>query len=153
MFHSNSWHLVYILYFFSLDPPEWVPDEACNSCIACKAPFTVIRRKHHCRSCGKVQYHTHQPWHSETTVYHFTPALVNLNLDMWRIEHVYKPCSVCCRSSAPAALHTQPRYPVMARWSPWECALTATCFTSHLFTVTGLVFDCSPASHHHHTST
>ncbi|XP_034051075.1 lateral signaling target protein 2 homolog isoform X2 [Thalassophryne amazonica] len=36
------------------DPPEWVPDDACNSCIACKAPFTVIRRKHHCRSCGKI---------------------------------------------------------------------------------------------------
>ncbi|XP_052001248.1 lateral signaling target protein 2 homolog [Xyrauchen texanus] len=36
------------------DPPEWVPDEACNSCISCKAPFTVIRRKHHCRSCGKI---------------------------------------------------------------------------------------------------
>ncbi|KAA0711456.1 Lateral signaling target protein 2 -like protein [Triplophysa tibetana] len=36
------------------DPTEWVPDEACNSCIACKAPFTVIRRKHHCRSCGKI---------------------------------------------------------------------------------------------------
>uniref|UniRef100_UPI0037E7EAAE lateral signaling target protein 2 homolog isoform X3 n=1 Tax=Semicossyphus pulcher TaxID=241346 RepID=UPI0037E7EAAE len=36
------------------DPPDWVPDEACNSCIACKAPFTVIRRKHHCRSCGKI---------------------------------------------------------------------------------------------------
>ncbi|XP_010765302.1 lateral signaling target protein 2 homolog isoform X2 [Notothenia coriiceps] len=36
------------------DPPDWVPDEVCNSCIACKAPFTVIRRKHHCRSCGKI---------------------------------------------------------------------------------------------------
>ncbi|XP_028294353.1 lateral signaling target protein 2 homolog isoform X2 [Gouania willdenowi] len=36
------------------DPPDWVPDEDCNSCIACKAPFTVIRRKHHCRSCGKI---------------------------------------------------------------------------------------------------
>ncbi|KAM7403052.1 hypothetical protein PAMA_003805 [Pampus argenteus] len=36
------------------DPPDWVPDEACSSCIACKAPFTVIRRKHHCRSCGKI---------------------------------------------------------------------------------------------------
>ncbi|XP_047200729.1 lateral signaling target protein 2 homolog isoform X2 [Girardinichthys multiradiatus] len=36
------------------DPPDWVPDDACNSCIACKAPFTVIRRKHHCRSCGKI---------------------------------------------------------------------------------------------------
>ncbi|XP_032403482.1 lateral signaling target protein 2 homolog isoform X1 [Xiphophorus hellerii] len=36
------------------DPPDWVPDDACNSCITCKAPFTVIRRKHHCRSCGKI---------------------------------------------------------------------------------------------------
>ncbi|XP_017273362.1 lateral signaling target protein 2 homolog isoform X2 [Kryptolebias marmoratus] len=36
------------------DPPDWVPDDACSSCIACKAPFTVIRRKHHCRSCGKI---------------------------------------------------------------------------------------------------
>ncbi|XP_072904046.1 lateral signaling target protein 2 homolog isoform X2 [Hemitrygon akajei] len=36
------------------DPPEWVPDEACSYCTACKAPFTVIRRKHHCRSCGKI---------------------------------------------------------------------------------------------------
>uniref|UniRef100_A0A452TL88 Zinc finger FYVE-type containing 28 n=1 Tax=Ursus maritimus TaxID=29073 RepID=A0A452TL88_URSMA len=36
------------------DPPEWVPDEVCGFCTACKAPFTVIRRKHHCRSCGKV---------------------------------------------------------------------------------------------------
>ncbi|XP_075874209.1 lateral signaling target protein 2 homolog isoform X1 [Nelusetta ayraudi] len=36
------------------DPPDWVPDEACSICIACKAPFTVIRRKHHCRSCGKI---------------------------------------------------------------------------------------------------
>ncbi|XP_028920019.1 lateral signaling target protein 2 homolog isoform X2 [Ornithorhynchus anatinus] len=36
------------------DPPEWVPDEVCSYCTACKAPFTVIRRKHHCRSCGKI---------------------------------------------------------------------------------------------------
>ncbi|XP_058526425.1 lateral signaling target protein 2 homolog [Ochotona princeps] len=36
------------------DPPEWVPDEACGLCTACKAPFTVIRRRHHCRSCGKI---------------------------------------------------------------------------------------------------
>lgn len=39
---------------FLTDPPDWVPDEVCSYCTACKAPFTVIRRKHHCRSCGKV---------------------------------------------------------------------------------------------------
>nr|XP_033806537.1 lateral signaling target protein 2 homolog isoform X2 [Geotrypetes seraphini] len=36
------------------DLPDWVPDDACSYCTACKAPFTVIRRKHHCRSCGKI---------------------------------------------------------------------------------------------------
>ncbi|KAG5845397.1 hypothetical protein ANANG_G00138560 [Anguilla anguilla] len=36
------------------DLPDWVPDEACSFCTGCKAPFTVIRRKHHCRSCGKI---------------------------------------------------------------------------------------------------
>ncbi|XP_041123936.1 lateral signaling target protein 2 homolog isoform X3 [Polyodon spathula] len=36
------------------DPPDWVPDEVCSYCTACEAPFTVIRRKHHCRSCGKI---------------------------------------------------------------------------------------------------
>lgn len=43
---------------FLPDPPDWVPDEVCSYCTACKAPFTVIRRKHHCRSCGKVMTHS-----------------------------------------------------------------------------------------------
>uniref|UniRef100_A0A4W5QKR9 Lateral signaling target protein 2 homolog n=1 Tax=Hucho hucho TaxID=62062 RepID=A0A4W5QKR9_9TELE len=36
------------------DLPTWVPDEACSVCTACNAPFTLIRKKHHCRSCGKI---------------------------------------------------------------------------------------------------
>nr|XP_025046291.1 lateral signaling target protein 2 homolog isoform X3 [Pelodiscus sinensis] len=43
-----------VLLCFLIDPPDWVPDEVCSYCTACKAPFTVIRRKHHCRSCGKI---------------------------------------------------------------------------------------------------
>ncbi|XP_069755000.1 lateral signaling target protein 2 homolog isoform X2 [Narcine bancroftii] len=34
-------------------PPEWIADSACNQCMSCKAPFTIIRRRHHCRNCGK----------------------------------------------------------------------------------------------------
>ncbi|XP_053317858.1 lateral signaling target protein 2 homolog isoform X2 [Spea bombifrons] len=34
--------------------PEWVPDSACNQCSCCCAPFTLLRRRHHCRSCGKI---------------------------------------------------------------------------------------------------
>lgn len=48
------WFMFPLVAVFLTDPPDWVPDEVCSYCTACKAPFTVIRRKHHCRSCGKV---------------------------------------------------------------------------------------------------
>lgn len=35
-------------------PPSWVPDQAAPACMACFAPFTVVRRRHHCRNCGKI---------------------------------------------------------------------------------------------------
>lgn len=34
--------------------PEWVPDSTCSQCSACRSPFTLLRRRHHCRSCGRV---------------------------------------------------------------------------------------------------
>uniref|UniRef100_A0A146MEV2 Lateral signaling target protein 2 homolog n=1 Tax=Lygus hesperus TaxID=30085 RepID=A0A146MEV2_LYGHE len=34
--------------------PSWVPDQAAPTCMSCTAPFTVVRRRHHCRNCGKV---------------------------------------------------------------------------------------------------
>ncbi|XP_039415821.1 lateral signaling target protein 2 homolog isoform X1 [Corvus cornix cornix] len=34
--------------------PEWVPDSTCCQCSACRSPFTLLRRRHHCRSCGKI---------------------------------------------------------------------------------------------------
>ncbi|XP_068816035.1 lateral signaling target protein 2 homolog isoform X2 [Struthio camelus] len=34
--------------------PEWVPDSSCSQCSACRSPFTLLRRRHHCRSCGKI---------------------------------------------------------------------------------------------------
>lgn len=35
-------------------PPPWVPDNEAPVCMSCKAMFTVVRRRHHCRNCGKV---------------------------------------------------------------------------------------------------
>ncbi|XP_046994160.1 lateral signaling target protein 2 homolog [Schistocerca americana] len=35
-------------------PPPWVPDIMAPRCMACAAAFTVVRRRHHCRNCGKV---------------------------------------------------------------------------------------------------
>ncbi|XP_046340087.2 lateral signaling target protein 2 homolog [Haliotis rufescens] len=36
------------------DPPHWVPDEVSPLCMACRIPFTFVRRRHHCRNCGKI---------------------------------------------------------------------------------------------------
>ena len=33
---------------------HWMPDQLCKQCYACDTPFTVFRRRHHCRLCGQV---------------------------------------------------------------------------------------------------
>ncbi|XP_028995804.1 zinc finger FYVE domain-containing protein 21 isoform X1 [Betta splendens] len=38
---------------FSLDEPQWVPDKECSRCMQCDTKFDFIRRKHHCRRCGR----------------------------------------------------------------------------------------------------
>ncbi|XP_076393139.1 smad anchor for receptor activation isoform X2 [Megachile rotundata] len=35
-------------------PPFWVPDSEAPSCMLCDVKFTVMKRRHHCRACGKV---------------------------------------------------------------------------------------------------
>ena len=34
--------------------PFWVPDAEAPNCMICSTKFTVVKRRHHCRSCGKV---------------------------------------------------------------------------------------------------
>jgi len=36
------------------DRQHWMPDRLCKHCYACDTPFTVFRRRHHCRLCGQV---------------------------------------------------------------------------------------------------
>ncbi|KAJ9461220.1 Lateral signaling target protein 2-like protein [Diplonema papillatum] len=36
------------------EAPQWRPDVDVNTCEGCRKPFTMIRRRHHCRSCGGV---------------------------------------------------------------------------------------------------
>jgi len=33
---------------------EWIRDDEAPACMQCNAPFTVTRRRHHCRNCGGV---------------------------------------------------------------------------------------------------
>ncbi|KAL1439301.1 hypothetical protein MTO96_010326 [Rhipicephalus appendiculatus] len=34
--------------------PVWMPDEFTSNCMDCNAHFTLLRRRHHCRRCGKI---------------------------------------------------------------------------------------------------
>ncbi|CAB3361725.1 Hypothetical predicted protein [Cloeon dipterum] len=34
--------------------PYWIPDSEAPACMHCEAKFTIIKRRHHCRACGKV---------------------------------------------------------------------------------------------------
>ena len=34
--------------------PFWIPDETAPKCQECGVKFTVIKRRHHCRACGRV---------------------------------------------------------------------------------------------------
>lgn len=34
--------------------PQWMDDQKANACLKCGVKFTIVRRRHHCRACGKV---------------------------------------------------------------------------------------------------
>ncbi|ORX50150.1 hypothetical protein DM01DRAFT_1308441 [Hesseltinella vesiculosa] len=36
------------------DKEFWMPDEQCKECYKCRKPFTMFRRRHHCRICGQI---------------------------------------------------------------------------------------------------
>ena len=35
-------------------PATWIPDKRAKRCFGCGVTFTTFRRKHHCRSCGRI---------------------------------------------------------------------------------------------------
>jgi len=38
----------------SVSSVVWMPDESACSCTICEEPFTMFRRRHHCRACGLI---------------------------------------------------------------------------------------------------
>ncbi|XP_018026157.1 zinc finger FYVE domain-containing protein 21 [Hyalella azteca] len=39
---------------FELAEPEWIPDEDSPVCMECEEKFDFLKRRHHCRRCGRV---------------------------------------------------------------------------------------------------
>ncbi|XP_076368406.1 uncharacterized protein LOC143255900 isoform X3 [Tachypleus tridentatus] len=39
---------------FYFTKPSWEPDSCATSCNLCETRFTQLKRKHHCRNCGKI---------------------------------------------------------------------------------------------------
>lgn len=35
-------------------PKMWIPDHRVKSCFKCRTPFNILRRRHHCRFCGRI---------------------------------------------------------------------------------------------------
>ena len=47
----------------------WVPDELVVQCWWCTRPFTMTRRRHHCRGCGKVSHCDCTTWRGMCALY------------------------------------------------------------------------------------
>jgi len=39
------------------EAPIWIPDGDAESCMLCKTHFNIVKRRHHCRNCGRVVCH------------------------------------------------------------------------------------------------
>ena len=53
-------------------PVTWIPDERVSTCFDCKCTFSLFRRKHHCRSCGRI-FCDACSVHRERIPHHFSP--------------------------------------------------------------------------------
>ncbi|XP_060692957.1 lateral signaling target protein 2 homolog isoform X1 [Hemiscyllium ocellatum] len=77
-------------------PPEWIADSACNQCTSCKAPFTIVRRRHHCRNCGKIfcsrcsSQSAPLPWYG-----HMKPVRVCAHCYTFHLSPCYSGTSTC----------------------------------------------------------
>ena len=39
--------------------PKWIKDQEVSRCMICTSAFTWVKRRHHCRACGRVSHTFH----------------------------------------------------------------------------------------------
>lgn len=73
---------------FERETVPWVADVDMNTCRVCNAKFTLTRRRHHCRLCGKIMCHSCSQFLPFITARRLTnPAFAAQMLEeMWRVE-------------------------------------------------------------------
>lgn len=53
----------------------WMPDRYCKVCYGCEEPFTMYRRRHHCRMCGQIFCNTCSSYAIDGSIFN-SPGLV-----------------------------------------------------------------------------
>ena len=77
-------------------PVTWIPDERVKRCFGCGASFSTFRRKHHCRSCGRVFCSACSAYRELIPSYYFSFSGVMLNTPQ-------RTCASCAQSLKRAA--------------------------------------------------
>merc|ERR1712232_1288746 len=77
----------------------WMPDEAAHSCCKCSKSFTFLRRRHHCRGCGRIFCAECAP---RTGTEH--KRLCGDCGDVWSVECVLGSDTSCVRPQKEASL-------------------------------------------------
>ncbi|CAG8583416.1 1490_t:CDS:10 [Paraglomus occultum] len=94
--------------------PVWVPDSATNKCMNCPEEFTMFRRKHHCRACGKVVCH------ACSTRNFIIPGTSE------RDDQVVRACDPCFFTMFPDALQDEDLAPGVQVWNPVSLSNSST---------------------------
>jgi hypothetical protein len=84
--HSNKMLAAQEKQLYGKEPSKWVPDYETHSCMLCETKFTIFKRKHHCRKCGRC------------VCADCAPKLNTRPILEWGIQNPVRHCKECYRS-------------------------------------------------------
>ena len=87
----------------SRKPSIWIPNEKITNCFKCRSEFSLLNRKHHCRSCGRIFCRNCSCWYSKKNDYitSATPPNDTYNYlnELFYSENKIKTCEECYKES------------------------------------------------------